>query len=77
MAIFENPNAPIQPCEGVYCWYAEKADRQIAIYVGQAGKVQGNCPLEVPFIVGPARCKQAAFHLIPGTSFGLWMLISL
>jgi len=37
MAKFENPNDPIQPKGGVYCWYAEKNHLKIAIYVGQAG----------------------------------------
>lgn len=38
MAIFENPNEPIQPQKGVYGWYAEKDSKKITIYIGQAGK---------------------------------------
>jgi len=38
MATFENPNSPEQPQAGVYVWYARKNRRQIAIYVGEAGK---------------------------------------
>jgi len=37
MAKFENPNDPMQPKGGVYCWYAKKNKLKIAIYVGQAG----------------------------------------
>lgn len=44
MAIFENPNNPQQPKEGVYCWYAEKGDKRIAIYVGQAGGKRSSLP---------------------------------
>jgi len=38
MAIFENPNDPVQPQCGVYGWYAQTADTQITIYIGEAGK---------------------------------------
>ncbi len=37
MALFENPNDPIQPKPGVYCWYASKGDCKVSLYVGQAG----------------------------------------
>jgi hypothetical protein len=38
MAIFENPNCPVQPQAGVYGWYARKDGREITIYVGESGK---------------------------------------
>ena len=39
MAVFKNPNSPVQPQAGVYGWFAEKDDIvRIAIYVGMAGK---------------------------------------
>jgi len=43
MSIFENPNSPTQPKEGVYTWYAEKDSKSpIAIYIGQAGYKAGH-----------------------------------
>ncbi|MFH0942312.1 MAG: hypothetical protein V1823_04765 [Chloroflexota bacterium] len=37
MATFENPNNPSQPQKGVYGWYAQKGEKKITIYIGQAG----------------------------------------
>jgi len=44
MAIFENPNDPAQPKEGVYGWYAIKNGQDTAIYVGMAGKKNAYIP---------------------------------
>jgi len=39
MAIFENPNFPLQPQKGVYGWYAQKdGQATIVIYIGMAGQ---------------------------------------
>jgi hypothetical protein len=39
MAIFENPNSPLQPQKGVYGWYAQKEGQEpIPIYIGMAGQ---------------------------------------
>jgi len=39
MAIFENPNDPVQPQVGVYGWYARKVGaKPVAIYIGSAGQ---------------------------------------
>jgi hypothetical protein len=39
MAIFKNPNSPVQPKAGVYGWFAEKDDgTRIPIYIGIAGQ---------------------------------------
>jgi len=39
MAVFKNPNSPVQPQAGVYGWFAEKdGARRISIYIGMAGK---------------------------------------
>jgi len=39
MAIFKNPNFPVQPQAGVYGWFAEKNDgMRISIYIGMAGQ---------------------------------------
>ena len=45
MAIFENPNSPVQPQRGVYGWYAQKEGKKtIAIYIGMAGQKKSNLP---------------------------------
>ena len=45
MAIFENPNSPCQPHEGVYGWYAQKDGQEtIAIYIGMAGQKMSFIP---------------------------------
>jgi hypothetical protein len=45
MAIFKNPNSPIQPQAGVYGWFAEKDGiRHHAIYIGMAGKKNSVTP---------------------------------
>lgn len=44
MATFENPNEPRQPQKGVYGWYAEKGDKKITIYIGQAGQKSSPLP---------------------------------
>jgi len=39
MAIFENPNSPVQPQIGTYEWYAKKDGiKTTSIYIGMAGK---------------------------------------
>ncbi|MDY0267725.1 hypothetical protein [Trichloromonas sp.] len=39
MAIFINPNSPVQPQAGVYGWFAQKDGlARIAIYIGMAGQ---------------------------------------
>ena len=45
MAIFENPNNPVQPQKGVYGWYAEKAGQAtVTIYIGAAGQKETPLP---------------------------------
>ena len=45
MAIFKNPNSPVQPQAGVYGWFAEKNDaRIISIYIGMAGQKKSFLP---------------------------------
>jgi len=45
MAIFENPNSPVQPQRGVYGWYAQKDGKApIAIYIGMAGQKESFLP---------------------------------
>jgi hypothetical protein len=44
MAIFQNPNDPIQPQRGVYGWYAKSANTMITIYIGEAGKKDSLLP---------------------------------
>ena len=42
MAIFLNPNNPVQPLKGVYKWFAV-GKCYISIYIGQAGDRKGSC----------------------------------
>ncbi len=45
MAVFRNPNYPVQPRAGVYGWFAEKdGERQISIYIGMAGQKESFIP---------------------------------
>ena len=45
MAIFANPNSPIQPQPGVYSWSANKnGNESITIYIGNAGAKSGLLP---------------------------------
>lgn len=45
MAIFKNPNNPVQPQCGVYGWFAQKDEQKpIAIYIGQAGRNKSSIP---------------------------------
>jgi len=45
MALFKNPNFPIQPQAGVYGWFAEKdGERRISIYIGMAGQKKSFIP---------------------------------
>ncbi|MBW1702958.1 MAG: hypothetical protein JRJ50_12735 [Deltaproteobacteria bacterium] len=45
MAIFGNPNFPVQPQRGVYGWYAHKNGKEtIAIYIGMAGQKESFLP---------------------------------
>jgi len=45
MAIFKNPNSPVQPQAGVYGWSAEKdCARRISIYIGMAGRKKSFIP---------------------------------
>jgi hypothetical protein len=45
MAIFKNPNSPVQPQAGVYGWLAEKdGSRRISIYIGMAGQKESFIP---------------------------------
>lgn len=38
MAIFKNPNNPVQPQPGVYGWFGESKGSSICIYIGESGK---------------------------------------
>lgn len=45
MAVFKNPNSPVQPQAGVYGWFAEKdGERRITIYIGMAGQKESFIP---------------------------------
>jgi len=45
MAIFGNPNFPVQPQRGVYGWYAHMNGKEtIAIYIGMAGQKESFLP---------------------------------
>jgi hypothetical protein len=60
MITFENPNIPQQPQKGVYAWYTRKGDRNLVIYIGQAG-YKDTCIQKGTLFRGVSELQRATF----------------
>jgi len=61
MVIFDNPNLPAQPKEGVYLWYAKKGERIENIYIGNAGERKSKYSIKGTLFRGISELQRNSF----------------